>query len=182
MSRQRPRRSWRAARVEERGELVDRASDRPAGAGGVLQQQPGRVRAELESFLQRRHAPFHADFDARAEMRADVEDDAVGVDRAGDLHRVAQCGARLLVDLVVGRSEVDEIERVREHAAGCDTELRAALLERSKLAGSWFVGRHMRGLCVNSCTASAPIASARSSVVWMPPEADTWAPKNTQLR
>src|SRR4029453_18724797 len=32
-----------------------------------------------------------------------------------------------------------------------------------------------------SCTASAPIASARSSVLWMPPSDDTWAPKNTQL-
>ena len=52
-------------------------------------------------------------------------------------------------------------------------------LNVSKLAGSWFVGRHMRGLCVNSCTASARIASARSSVVWMPPDAEMWPPKNT---
>ena len=130
MSRQRPRRSWAPHASKSVGELVDRTSDRPACARGVLQQQPRRVRAELESLLQRRHAPFHADLHARAEVRADVEDDAVRVDRARDLHRVAQRGARLLVELVVGSSKVDEVERVREHASGRDAELRAPLLER----------------------------------------------------
>ena len=73
---------------------------------------------------------FMPAFSPGAEMRADVEHDAVRVDRARDLHRVPQRGARLLVDLLVRRGEVDEVERVREHAAGRDAELRAALLER----------------------------------------------------
>src|ERR671918_5416 len=52
-------------------------------------------------------------------------------------------------------------------------------LKRSKFAGSWFVGRHVRGLCVKICTASPPSASIRSMAVWMPPAVETWAPRST---
>ena len=48
--------------------------------------------------------------------------------------------------------------------------------KRSNVAGSWFVGRHMRGLCVKSWRESAPMATARSTAVWMPPEEETCAP------
>src|SRR5215471_12330402 len=48
--------------------------------------------------------------------------------------------------------------------------------KRSKLAGSWFVGRHVRGLCVNTCTESASIATARSIALSMPPDEETCAP------
>ena len=34
--------------------------------------------------------------------------------------------------------------------------------KRATASGVWFVGRHIRGLCVNTWTASPPIASARS--------------------
>src|SRR5437868_2623518 len=50
---------------------------------------------------------------------------------------------------------------------------------RSKVAGSWFVGRHVRGLCVNTCIESAPIVTARSTALSMPPEEETWAPMST---
>src|ERR671918_181247 len=53
-------------------------------------------------------------------------------------------------------------------------------LKRSKFAGSWFVGRHVRGLCVKICTASPPSASIRSMAVWMPPAVETWAPRSTR--
>ena len=46
-------------------------------------------------------------------------------------------------------------------------------LKRSKFYGGWFVDRHARGLCVNTCTDSAPIDSARSIAVWMPPDEET---------
>src|SRR5918996_2374805 len=52
-------------------------------------------------------------------------------------------------------------------------------LKRSKFAGSWFVGRQVRGLCVKICTASPPSASIRSMAVWMPPAVETWAPRST---
>src|SRR5919109_1513134 len=53
---------------------------------------------------------------------------------------------------------------------------------RSKLAGSWFVGRHVRGLCVKTCTESASIATARSIAVWMPPDEETCAPISMTAR
>ena len=43
----------------------------------------------------------------------------------------------------------------------------------------WFVGRHMRGLCVNTWTQSPPIAAMRSIAVSMPPADETCAPNST---
>jgi len=52
-------------------------------------------------------------------------------------------------------------------------------LKRTKLSGEWFVGRQARGLCVKTCTESQPSSSARSIAVWIPPEDETCAPRNT---
>src|SRR4051794_8123573 len=46
-------------------------------------------------------------------------------------------------------------------------------------SGLWFVGRHMRGLCVNTCTQSPPIAEMRSIAVSMPPLELMCAPNST---
>src|SRR5438270_564098 len=89
----------------QRRQLFDRAPDRPAGARGVLHQQPGLVRAQLEHLLHGGHGPLETVLEARAEMRADVEDNRVGADRARDLHRVPHRGDRLLVHLVVRGGE-----------------------------------------------------------------------------
>jgi hypothetical protein len=43
------------------------------------------------------------------------------------------------------------------------------------------VGLHIRGLCVNTCTAVPPIFSTRSIAFEMPPAAETWAPKFTAV-
>src|SRR3989442_970787 len=43
-------------------------------------------------------------------------------------------------------------------------------------SGAWFVGRHIRGLCVKSWSASAPRSTARSIAVWIPPAVETCAP------
>ena len=59
-----------------------------------------------------------------------MEHDAVGVDRARDLRRVSQRGARLLVDLLVRSSEVDEVERVRDDVARRDLQLQTPLPDR----------------------------------------------------
>src|SRR5207247_439024 len=84
--------AWMAAEPLDEGcELSDRPPDRPARAGGVLDQEPARVRAVLEP-------------------------------------------------------------------------------------------RQARGLCVKICTDSAPICSARSMAVWIPPDVETWAPGITALR
>ena len=66
--------------------------------------------------------------EARAEVRADVEDDAVGLDRARGVDRRAQRRDRLLVDRVVGRGEVAEVERVARRRRRCPAS-RAPRLE-----------------------------------------------------
>ena len=132
--------------LPERRELVDRASDRAAGAGRVLHQQPRLVGAELEHLLHRRHDALEARLEAAAEVRADVEDDAVGADPARDLHRVAHRRDGLLVDGVVGRGEVAEVERVAEDAA--DPGLRPLLAEALE-------ARRDRGSSAATCAGSA---------------------------
>ena len=87
--------------LDDGRELLDRPPDRRAGARGVLDQEPGRLAAALERELECRKRPFEARLEAGAEVRADVEDDAVGLDRAGDLHRVEERRDGLPVDLVV---------------------------------------------------------------------------------
>ena len=61
-----------------------------------------------------------------------------------------------------------------------DPGLGAPRAEASIASGLWFVGRHIRGLCVNTCTQSPPIASIRSIAVSMPPADDTCAPNSTR--
>src|SRR5215831_2894754 len=99
-------------RVEQDRELVDRAADRAARAGGVLHQQPGAVVAVLEHLSERRDGTIEPGLEAGAEMRADVDDDAVGVDLGRGRHRRAHRVDALSVDLVVRRGEVDEVQSV----------------------------------------------------------------------
>ena len=100
--------------VVDRRELLERAADRGAGPGGVLHQQPGRVGAALEAAPQRRDDPLEPRLEARAEMRADMEDDRLRVDPARDVDRLAESGDGLLVDRIVRRREVDQVERVAD--------------------------------------------------------------------
>ena len=51
-------------------------------------------------------------------------------------------------------------------------------LKRSTDSGLCAVGFHIRGLCVNTCTQSPPIASIRSIAVSMPPAEDMCAPNS----
>src|SRR5256885_11513173 len=56
----------------------------------------------------------------------------------------------------------------------------ARLARNASIASSeWFVGRHIRGLCVNSWTQSPPIAAIRSIAVSIPPADETCAPNST---
>ncbi len=89
--------------VDQRRQLLERAADRAAGAGRVLDQQPRIALAALEDLRQRAARAVEPGSKPGAEMRADVEDDAVGVDRARGIDGRLQRGDRLLVDLV-GRS------------------------------------------------------------------------------
>src|SRR4051795_6778316 len=51
--------------------------------------------------------------------------------------------------------------------------------KRSIASGACAVARHMRGLCVNTCTQSPPIAAMRSIAVSIPPDDDMCAPNST---
>ena len=76
--------------VEDRGEHFDRASHRAACAGGVLEHQPEPVVRELQELAKRWDRPLQALGDARAEVRAEVEDDALGSNR--DRHATLEAG------------------------------------------------------------------------------------------
>src|SRR5215203_431457 len=119
--------------IEDDGKLLDGPADRSTRPGRVLHQQPCRVRAPVEDDTQRRDHPVEARVHAGAEMRPDVEHDAVGIDRAPHVHRVRQRRHRLLVEVVLRRGQVDQIERVAQHAA--ERRRRALLLEALEVRG-----------------------------------------------
>ena len=73
-------------RIEDRGELVGRASDRAARPGGfstTARDRPSSARAAPGSPAR----PARARLEARVEMRADMEDDAFGADCRCGLQR-----------------------------------------------------------------------------------------------
>ena len=58
----------RVERVDDRRQLVDRATDRAARAGRVLEQEPRRLRAAVEHLAQGRHGPLEPRLEAAAEV------------------------------------------------------------------------------------------------------------------
>src|SRR5437588_1581498 len=101
-------------RVEDHGQLVDRAPDRPPGARRVLHQHPRPLVAAVEHLLERGDDTLETDLEPGAEVRADMEDHPFGVDRARRVDRAAHRVDALLVDRVVRRGEIDEVEAVHE--------------------------------------------------------------------
>ena len=173
-SRQRPRRGWRSA--GRRGRRARPVSGRRCRRHRpVLEQEPGRARARRERPYRRRRRLVQAGFEPGAEMGADVDDDAVGFDRARDLDGLEQCRARLPPDRLVGRGEVDQVD-------GMAVTAPIPASARACLKRSMFSGRSgcrppgARRTCVKTCTDSAPRSTARSTAVWIPPAVDTWAP------
>src|SRR5581483_607440 len=73
--------------LEERVQLVERAPDRPACARGVLHQEPRVAFAAFEDLRERLARAVETAVESGAEMRADVEDDAVRADRARRVDR-----------------------------------------------------------------------------------------------
>ena len=73
--------------------------------------------ARVEDLLERGGDALEPGVEPGAEVRADVEDDRVGLDRVRRLERRAQRRDRALVDRVVGGGEVAEVERVADDAA-----------------------------------------------------------------
>jgi hypothetical protein len=101
-------------RLEQQHELVHRAADRAAGSGRVLHQEPSALVAAVEDLLQCGHDSFQAGLEAGAQVGTDMEDDSVGADRARRVHGRGHRVDALLVDGVVGRREVDQVEAVHE--------------------------------------------------------------------
>src|SRR5829696_750862 len=103
--------------VEDDGELVDRAADRAAGAGRVLEQEPRRLGAAVEHLAERGQRALQARLEAGAEMGADVDDDSVRFDRARGVDCRAHGLDALAVDHLVRRRQVAEVESMDEHRA-----------------------------------------------------------------
>ena len=113
------------------GASASSSSDRPivaARPGGVLHAAATCRRRTASRICARpRRCARRPRSKPAPEVRADVEDDAVGADRRRGIHRRAQRLDRLLVDRVVRGREVAEVERVADDAA--DRRLGPALLE-----------------------------------------------------
>ena len=103
--------------VDDHRQLVDRAADRSAGARGVLDQEPRPAVARVERGLERGRDAIERRAESRAEMGADVEGDAVCVDRGRRLRRLQKRLGALLVEVLPVAAEVDQVERVDEHGA-----------------------------------------------------------------
>ena len=74
-------------RVEDERELVERAADRSAGAGRVLHRSHVRSLQRSSTCSIAGTARSRPVVQTGTEMRADVEDDAVRLDRTGGVHR-----------------------------------------------------------------------------------------------
>ena len=85
-------------------------------------------------------------------MRADVEDDAVGPDRAGGVDGLAQRRHGLLVELVVRAREVAEVDRVDDARPRCRPPAPALGNARAP-QGRGSGNRQARGLWTKSCSA-----------------------------
>ena len=100
-------------------------------------------------------------------MRAGVEADALGANRARGLRRPAERERALLVEVGVLAGEIEEVQRVDER--GADAGLLTTSRNASRTAGSWLGKRQARLGCAKSWTASAPISTARPMAPLMPP-------------
>ena len=103
----------------------------PPGAGGVLHAQPEVVGGELEELTQRRLDELDGVVEPEPEVRADVEDDRLGADRVGRLHRRPERRERVLAHGGISAGEVHEVEGVARH--GLDSCLPATLAEARDL-------------------------------------------------
>ncbi len=106
--------------VDDRRELVDGASDRPARARGVLDEKVCLADAALERGLERSRHAIESALQPGAEMGPDMEDDAVRSDRTRRLGRGEERRRALLVEVPLLAREVDEVERMDEDCTHLD--------------------------------------------------------------
>ena len=99
-----------------------------------LEEDP-RIRAltALERAAEGADDAIETTIEAGAQVRADVEDDPVRLDRAGDLDRVQESVDRLFVDVLLGSGQIDEVDRVTKNCL--DPGLLTALLETLDVVG-----------------------------------------------
>ena len=127
-----PSRGWRSSASTMRASSsIERPIVPPAPAEFSSRSQ---VCSEQRSSTSRRAGTqrFDARFQAGAEVRADVEDDAVRLDRDTRHRRSsASSSTALAVDRPVVRRQVAEVERVHEHRA--DARFRAPFAEAGEI-------------------------------------------------
>ena len=148
-SRQTPSRGCRSSRsTTVASSSIERPIVPPAPAEF---SSSSHVRSEQSSSTsrERRHRPLEPGLEAGAEVRAEVEDDAVRLDRARRLHRLPHRVDALAVELVVRAREVDEVDRVHEHRLHARARARARRSPRAR-RGRASGKRQARGLWTKS--------------------------------
>jgi len=119
-----PQPSVAARRVEQRGQLGEGPTERAAGPGGVLELQRA-LRAAGESLADHRAGTRDRLADVAGLRRARMKDDTGSPDRVADAEGLDQRRERLLRDLGVLGSAVQQVDGVNEH--GLDHALRHRL-------------------------------------------------------
>ena len=112
-----PSRGWRSSASSSRASSgIERPIVPPAPAQFSISSQVSPS-ALGEHPLERRRRRARARLEAGAEVRADVEDDRVGLDRLGGLERRDERADRALETCSSARGEVAEVERVADDPA-----------------------------------------------------------------
>src|SRR5207253_4719013 len=101
--------------LDERGQLAERAADRVAGAGGVLERDLDAIaRGARERLVERGGDPSEPGLEPGAHVRARMEDDAREAERLRALELVGERGHRLGPQGRIRISQVDEVARMGE--------------------------------------------------------------------
>ena len=178
VSRHTPEALVAADRVDHGAQLGDssrpwcRPRRRCSRAAGAPWSRRPRSRARSQRLAHAREAGL----EARALVRADVRDDRLDAELLGGRDRSDQGDHRLLVELLVHRRQVDQVDGVDDREAQI-ARRRARRESAPRRRRGTVCGFQVRGLPAKNWIACTPSASPRSMAVHTPPLAFTCAPK-----
>jgi len=139
------------------------------------QHTDARVGALVEGAQQRGPHALQSVGEARTLVRADVRDDGVGAELFGRRHGADQRDHRILVEVLLGARQVDEVDGVDDHeadggrGAGLPEARRVPLLVHRRRPGAGAAGEELNGLAAQ--------LTPWSMAFQTPPPEPTCAPK-----
>ena len=168
-----------AGGVDQPRQLLERAAERAARAGGVLEVQRAvvglgqRLGDRLRRAVERR-------VDIALERRAGMQHDADRAERGAGAQRRGQRGERLAADLVVLGGAVEQVDGVDEQRV--DVRVLDRRVEAATSSALYSRGAHARGFWLKIWIERAPFSTPRSTALAGPPAGETWAPISMRRR